>query len=699
MKDKAPAPWGYHTRSNVDGGGDVPSSHNVPEGVTAQHQMFFPILGVIDAVYYADNPDNDSNSLRNPESTNVEVHDFLSNGEDDWYQRSVKKTASSGSRLEVRVKIISGPPGSGSFIESVPLCIGFGGVHNYGYVVPKATTNTGRKGFRGTEDGDYCLVQFLNGDYMSPVVTSIWPNPLNMEDAAVISDKEIAFARINGVEFLVENDGDVVLDARNANAKTVVDPDSGAYAVDPGDNTTGTITVVTSNDIYIAAGFPREGEGEGGLPEGTAVLQASKDVEVYSSLNSVKIYSPKDLVDDNGDPLKDDKGNVTNRVDIQGPRGSLRRAARQHDSVKMTSGNSGDLFTYLKDLHKSLNAVSISLMSSLDPGAAAAGEVLGGFVDSINPPTYQSGEITTGSDYCYIAGKGDASDVGFDENGIKNALGEAIDPEVLDEQKDACFAQAGTDALSAATDALPGGVDDLEAKAMASAINSLKSAQKALEVIPGGQGAAAAIGLAVPQIVALLYATFSTGAAPDSVVLPSGSSLEDVVGTDGTGGVTGELSSVNSEYSILVQIRQGTKTAWDFYRENTKDIPQNPNRVNDPTLDADIPDPTIPGGELVEGAGYWYEEADLTITDPLSTYYDATAISSRQSTLDSLGSSLSAMVEGVNVIGKGIQDTIALVAALDQAVDSGDYKEVDKLTGGSLSQSANNCIDSKILEA
>ena len=692
MKDKAPAPWGYHTRSNVDGGGDVPSSHNVPEGVTAQHQMFFPILGVIDAVYYADNPDNDSNSLRNPESTNVEVHDFLSNGEDDWYQRSVKKTASSGSRLEVRVKIISGPPGSGSFLESVPLCIGFGGVHNYGYVVPKATTNAGRKGFRGTEDGDYCLVQFLNGDYMSPVVTSIWPNPLNMEDAAVISDKEIAFARINGVEFLVENDGDVVLDARNANAKTVVDPDSGAYAVDPGDNTTGTITVVTSNDIYIAAGVPREGEGEGGLPEGTAVLQASKDVEVYSSLNSVKIYSPKDLVDDNGNPLKDDKGNVTNRVDIQGPRGSLRRAARQHDSVKMTSGNSGDLFTYLKDLHKSLNAVSISLMSSLDPGAAAAGEVLGGWLDSTNPPTYQAGEITTGSDYCYIAGKGDASDVGFDESGIKNALGEAIDPEVLDDQKDACFAQAVKDVEAEAMAALA----KVEATTIAWATNSLKSAQKALEAIPGGQGSAFLIGLAVPKIVALLYSTFSTGAAPDSVALPSGSSLEDAVGTGGTGGVTGELSSVDAEYRILVQIKQGTKTAWDFYRENTKDIPQNPNRVNDPTLAADIPDPTIPGGELVEGAGYWYEEADLT--DPLSTYYDATAISSRKSTLNSLGSALSDMVSDVVVIAKGIQDTTALIAAVMQAVESLDYKEVDKLTGGGLSQSANKCIDSKILE-
>lgn len=696
MKDqKNRFPWGVPTRPNIDGGDMEQADHVIPEGVYAQHEMFFPILGVIDAVYFADDPNNDSNSIRNPESTNVQSHEFLGNLEEEYYQRSMKRTSSLGSRLEARVKVISGPSGSGTFYENVPICIGFGGVHNYGYVVPKATTNTGERGFRGTEDGDYCLIHFISGDQMSPVITNIWPNPLNMKDAATIGDREIAYARMNGSEFLVDKEGNLVVDSRNANSKTVVDPNSGAYVNNPGDSTSGDITVVSSSDIFIGAGFPRDGQSEGSLPNGTAVLRASKDVEVFSTVNSVKLYSPFDLYDDDGKVFKDEKGNITNRVDIQGPRGSLRRAARQHDSVRMTSGNSGNLFKYIKKLHTALDAMATTLMSSLDPGAAAAGEVLGGFIDSINPPTYQYGKITTGSDYCYIAGKGDASDVGFDESGIKNSLGEGIDSETLEEFKESCFADAATDIVVNNTP----GISEVEPKTLSSTTSALKTAEKVLEKIPGGQSAADAINKATPQIVALLYATFATGSSPemDSIVLPSGSSLEDVVGADGTGGVTGQLSSVNSEYDILLAIKQGTKTAWDFYRANTPadKIPQNPARQ---ALPADVSDPeSSPPGELVLGAGHWYQQLDLT--EAASAYYDPTAISSRVSAMDSLGDQLVGMLDGLTLTPEGVAEKAKLLEAGSKAIADKDYTELDKLTGGGLSESANNCIDGKIQEA
>ena len=145
--------------------------------------------------------------------------------------------------------------------------------------------------------------------------------------------------------------------------------------------------------------------------------------------------------------------------------------------------------------------------------------------------------------------------MGFDESGIKNSLGEGIDSETLEEFKESCFADAASEVVVNNTP----GVAEAEPKVLSSTTSALKTAEKALEKIPGGQPAAIAIGEATPQIVALLYATFATGSAPgmDSIVLPSGSSLDDVVGADGTGGVTGQLSSVNSEYDILLpQISQ-----------------------------------------------------------------------------------------------------------------------------------------------
>lgn len=695
MKDqKDRFPWGVPTRSNIDGGDLEQSDQVIPEGVYAQHEMFFPILGVIDAVYFGDDPNNDSNSIRNPESTNVQSHKFLGDLESEYYQRSMKRTSTLGSRLEARVKVISGPSGSGTFYENVPICIGFGGVHNYGYVVPNATTNTGERGFRGTEDGDYCLIHFISGDQMSPVITNIWPNPLNMKDTATIGDREIAYARMSGSELIVDKEGNLVVDARNANSKTVVDPASGAYVTNPGDGTAGDISVVTASDIFIGAGFPRDGQSEGSLPKGTAVLRASKDVEVYSTVNSVKLYSTYELYDDDGKVFKDEKGNITNRVDIQGPRGSLRRAARQHDSVRMTSGNSGNLFKYLKKLHTSLDAMATTLMTSLDPGAAAAGEVLAGFADSINPPTYQYGKITTGSDYCYVAGKGDASDVGFDESGIKDSLGEGIDSETLEEFKESCFNDATVDVVAQNNPA----ITEVEPKTLSATTSALKTAQKSLEKIPGGQPAATALGIATPKIVALLYATFATGSSPgmDSINLPSGSSLEDVVGADGTGGVTGQLSTVNSEYDILMAIKQGTKTAWDFYRANTPadKIPQNPARQ---ALASDIADPeTSPPGPLVSGAGHWYQQLDLT--DAASAYYDSMAISSRVSAMDSLGDQLEGMLDGLDVTPEGTAEKLKILEAGGKALADEDYTELDNLTGGSLSESANNCIDSKIKE-
>ena len=688
----AGGPWAPDGVVDEDGF-DVPSSGLVSSGDIVKNEIFFPILGVIDAIYYSDDPNNMSNADNNSKSTNVAFNDLLVKGEDDYYQRSVSVTQGTGSRIEARVKIISGPQGprnSGQIMEKVPICIGFGGVHNYGYVVPTATTNTGVRGYTGKEDGDYCLVQFIGGSWLSPVITSIWPNPLNRKDPPSVTDGGIAFARVSGTELLIDSEGDLLLDARGANAEVVVDSQSGNYVRKPASGENGSITVVTRNDIYVAAGYPNDNEAAGTLPEGTAVIQASKDVEMFSTLQSVKIYSKRES--------KDDDGNLT-RVDIQGPRGSLRPAARKYDRVKITSGDSGDLFEYIKQMSATISAAGKLLTKSMDPGAAAAGEVLNNFVSNNPIPTYQTGQITTGSDYCYIAGKGDASDIGFDENGIKDQLGESISPETLEDFKNSCTAETASSVVTGLT-------SEESTAAMLSGISGgLKTAEKALELVPFGQPFATVIGEALPKVLGLVTQTLD--ASPDTkmedINLPSGANMQDVVGEDGSGGVSGEMDATSSQIDTLQAIKEGRKTAWDIYNlnpteENASKMPLNPLRQGDEGIVANQSDPAlVPPGPPVKNSGYWYEHQDLAL-DP-SAYYDGNAISSRQDQMKDLGDALGDAISGLSLLSPAEQKNTDLTTALAEGAASEDYLEVNNLTGGSIGQSANTCIDKKISEA
>ena len=685
-------PWATHGVVDEDNE-QVASSRLIASGNKTVDEIYYPILGVIDAIYYADDPSNESNSSKNHKDSNVSFNEILANTEETYYQKSVAVTRTKGSRIEARVKIVSGPQGrrnSGQFIEKVPVCIGFGGVHNYGYVVPTATTNTGVLGYRGTEDGDYCLVQFIGGSWLSPVITSIWPNPLNTQDPPSVADGGSAYARISGTEILIDSEGDLLLDARGANEQVVSDSESGNYVRKPASGNDGAITVVTRNNIYVAAGYPNENEAAGSLPEGTAVLQASKDVEMFSTLQSVKIYSKRES--------KDDDGNLT-RVDIQGPRGSLRPAARKYDRVKFTSGDSGDLFEYIKQMSATISAAGKLLTKSMDPGAAAAGEVLNNFVSNNPIPTYQTGQITTGSDYCYIAGKGDASDIGFDENGIKDQLGESISPETLEDFKNSCTAETASSVVTGLT-------SEESTAAMLSGISGgLKTAEKALELVPFGQPFATVIGEALPKVLGLVTQTLN--ASPDTkmedINLPSGANMQDVVGEDGSGGVSGEMDATSSQIDTLQAIKEGRKTAWDIYNlnpteENASKMPLNPLRQGDEGIVANQSDPAlVPPGPPVKNSGYWYEHQDLAL-DP-SAYYDGNAISSRQDQMKDLGDALGDAISGLSLLSPAEQKNTDLTTALAEGAASEDYSEVNNLTGGSIGQSANSCIDKKISEA
>jgi len=380
-----------------------------------ENTMSGPIVGVIINKYFSNDPNNISNALRNQMPATRETYDVKGAG---YLERSAAKTNTKGSQLEVDIKIIKGVSGfaeSGTILTQVPVCLSLGGVKNYGFVVPQGTTNGNFPGYTGKENGDYCLVQFIGGVITGAIVTNIMPHPLNTEDCPAMHDDNTMFARINGTSFWMDPNGNFQLDARHAGELRTTNPDSGNTSVKQGIGSAGKIEVVTRNDITLSAGFSKDNKGYT-LPAGSVTLVGSKNVVLRSNSQEVYINSKAD-------------GTL---VKVQNLRGSLRPAARKYDKIKITSGNSGDLFEYLDQLHQLIECVGNQLESySTDAGAKAAGSQMVAFIATYPKPTWQTGKIITGSAYCQIAGVGTADDIGGDESGIRNAQGEQISEDAL----------------------------------------------------------------------------------------------------------------------------------------------------------------------------------------------------------------------------------------------------------------------------
>jgi len=330
-------------------------------------------------------------------------------------------TTTKGHLLEADVKLIktsSGNADSSQILPNVPICIGFGGLNNYQCVVPTATSNTSDRNYTGRENGDYCLVQFIGGNYEGRVITNIWPNPLNTSDVPTAQEGAIAYSRVNGTSLTVNSSGDVILDARNAGRVVTADPDTGSVSYTDTDGGQGVISLNTRSNIIIAAGAPRRNEEEKDLPLGNATLKSSRVLSLRSTLDEIKINTKADA--DSGDAMQ---------VKIQGDRGSLRPAARENDKIKITDGDEGDLFDYISTLHSLLETLGTTMLkyaSDFEPAARASGELINAFIGCHPKPTFQEGKIIEGSAYCKIAGKGNADDIGEDESGIKNAEGEPV---------------------------------------------------------------------------------------------------------------------------------------------------------------------------------------------------------------------------------------------------------------------------------
>lgn len=169
----------------------------------ATSNMYAPKLGVILSIRYADDPKNRSSYQYN------DFRGFIAEAEvflvDD-------------STILPRVFITSdSPSGLDNFEELLPR--------------PCSKTVTGQSLPDNLSqidvcdlDGDWCIVEFLNGNLNSPFISRYWPNPRNVYDCATsgkgnpvfttgqgraLDQKGRYFRRINGVEYVVTRDGNI----------------------------------------------------------------------------------------------------------------------------------------------------------------------------------------------------------------------------------------------------------------------------------------------------------------------------------------------------------------------------------------------------------------------------------------------------------------------------------------------------------
>jgi hypothetical protein len=589
-------------------------SDEVSEGIN------FPVLGIINKVYYADMSTNHANNQNNVYTSNASTHAMDSAG---LLSATEFVTNTKGWRLEADVKVVRGPQGvanSGVIMKNVPLCIGFGGVKNYGFVVPTPTTNVGVPQLTGTEDGDWCLVQYIGGSYSGRVITQTWPNQLNTIDPPIAEEGVFAYARLGGTQFVINKFGDFLLDARDAGEEVTTDSKTGAISNKRAGGKEGTINVFSRNDIILAAGFPRTNESESSLPGGRAVLKASKVLSLRSTLDEVTVNTQAATED-----------GAAMQVKIQNERGSLRPAARKNDKIKITDGDEGDLFSFVGTLYDLLDTVGSTLENfSGDPGALAAGSLINAFIACHPKPTYQEGKIIEGSKYCQIAGKGTAADIGGDESGIVDSSGEQVPSEELAQLEIAALAETVPKAVASKISPNP------LVQAKGAIPGSLQTAAKNMEMSVILAPYAPPVKEAA-KILPLVFEMISTGSLGEDTLdgnLPDTATGEDDDGTpydySSFKEITGEYSETTGELMTPGLVQQSeykdlTKKYMDnvagtgvtnYTQKESDDLWGDPNTTNDND---------IPIGPIVAtnpATGEYWKVGDDTSTAAGASYIE-----------------------------------------------------------------------------
>lgn len=339
-----------------------------------QKSVYWPCIGEILAVYHVDSKQNRS-AL---ESNRGFEEDLVSHSIGSFQKNILPISNSSGYKIECDIQIIKGfegvVDGFGSTVGStetllrVPVNISFGGIHNYGFVMPRARQNSTGPG--GYGDGDLCIVQFIGGDQYDPIVTGFYPNRHNTFDGPKTFSGNVAKFSFNGLKCVVNDSGNFVLDGRDAGSVRELDPRTGSIIpIKPsGDGTAGRLSFITKGDITIGAGASSISAEEVNLPGGKMLLRSAKDMTISSQYGAINI----DTVFD--------KGPIT----LQGMHGGARNAARKGDKVKIVHGAGGDLFGYLGALKHTLMGVGTEFLT----GSGAVSSTISQFSTSVAASGY-----------------------------------------------------------------------------------------------------------------------------------------------------------------------------------------------------------------------------------------------------------------------------------------------------------------------
>jgi len=123
-------------------------------------------------------------------------------------------------------------------------------------------------------DGDLCVVGFLGGMIDSPFILRCWPHPRNLldpatsaqgQDGKTLPQERRYFRRINGVETVINPEGDITISTTFANSKLnhSKDPVKGRVARDEDADVGGSIKAYVKPSQVLRIDFNEQVEGIG----------------------------------------------------------------------------------------------------------------------------------------------------------------------------------------------------------------------------------------------------------------------------------------------------------------------------------------------------------------------------------------------------------------------------------------------------
>jgi hypothetical protein len=184
---------------------------NIDEATTVHERIYHPVIGVVAAVRYCDDPANRSRAVhRSGVGTHAEAKVLVINDGMDtsWWAENVA--------------IIAGQPtGVDDYAEDLPRPCSQT-LDGSAFPADLASVDPAKL------DGDRCVVMFVGGRIDQGFIAGWWPHQYNRRDPATsgrtggtLDQRRRFFRRKNGVQVVITPRGDVLVDTNGANAELV----------------------------------------------------------------------------------------------------------------------------------------------------------------------------------------------------------------------------------------------------------------------------------------------------------------------------------------------------------------------------------------------------------------------------------------------------------------------------------------------